>query len=592
MAAQPVRPVFGLIAITLLGVVYFALATLSLLVAFPHSSASPVWPVTGLALAAVLVWGPRVWPGIALGAFAANVATSLSHQMALPVALWSSGIIAMGNTAEALLGAYLVTRFAGGTGTFERAEYVVKFLVAAVLATAASATVGATTLCESGMVPWANYPPVWWTWWSGDMGGALIVTPLLLAWRRAPLRKPSRGRVLEIVVLAAALAAVGRIVFVGGYPVAYLLVPLVLFATFRYGQTGAATMTFLIATIMIAGTILQRGPFVRDTLNNSLLFLQAFVWVFAVMAMVLAAVLSERRADRIQLAEYNRRLEVQIAIVREAELSEEQARRKAEAAAAEAERANRTKSEFLAVMSHELRTPLNAIGGYAELLESGVRGQLTEAQLHDLSRIRRSERHLLRMINDLLNFTKLEAGQVSFNVADVALDAVLREAAEAVALQLSARGLKYTYRCADPTASAYADRDKLQQIITNLLSNAMKFTDSGGEIALECVATDGAIAVVVRDTGRGIAPDKLEEIFAPFVQLDVGHKRTTEGTGLGLAISRDLARAMGGDLTAANGTDCGSVFTLTLLRVGVHDQGPNAALPPGLATAGTAAPGS
>src|ERR1700674_2726181 len=137
-------------------------------------------------------------------------------------------------------------------------------------------------------------------------------------------------------------------------------------------------------------------------------------------------------------------------------------------------------------MSHELRTPLNAIGGYAELLESGVRGPLTEPQMHDLSRIRRSERHLLRMINDLLNFTKLEAGQVSFDVADVALDPALREAAEAVALQLSAKGLRYAYRCSDPTVTARADRDKLQQIITNLLSNAMKFTAPGGEIALEC----------------------------------------------------------------------------------------------------------
>jgi signal transduction histidine kinase len=215
------------------------------------------------------------------------------------------------------------------------------------------------------------------------------------------------------------------------------------------------------------------------------------------------------------------------------------ARREIEAARAEAEAANRAKSEFLAVMSHELRTPLNAIGGYAELMEMGIRGPVTEEQRGDLHRIQQSQRHLLGLINEVLNYARLESGAVHFDVEDI--------------------------RVRDALAVS-ADPDKLRQILLNLLSNAVKFTDRGGRVEVACAAAEGRVQVLVRDTGIGIAADQLERIFEPFVQVRADLTRTAEGTGLGLAISRDLARGMGGDLTAESTVGAGSTFTLTLPR--------------------------
>jgi signal transduction histidine kinase len=236
----------------------------------------------------------------------------------------------------------------------------------------------------------------------------------------------------------------------------------------------------------------------------------------------------------------------------------------AEDATRTAEAANRAKGEFLAVMSHELRTPLNAVGGYAELLAEGVRGPVTDLQREDLGRIQRSQRHLLGLINEILNFTRVEAGQVQYDIADVPVAALVRDAAALVTPQATSKGLTVQVAPAAPGIAVRADGDKVQQILLNLLSNAVKFTPAGGVVALECAVADAQVRFRVRDTGPGIPADKLERVFEPFVQLDQRLTRTSEGIGLGLAISRDLARGMGGDLSAETTPGAGATFTLTL----------------------------
>jgi PAS domain S-box-containing protein len=238
----------------------------------------------------------------------------------------------------------------------------------------------------------------------------------------------------------------------------------------------------------------------------------------------------------------------------------------AQRAREEAEAANRAKNEFLAVMSHELRTPLNAIGGYAQLIELGVRGPISDALRSDVERIRRSQMYLTSLINDVLNFAKIESGHVTVDMVDLSIGMLVNSVRDFVEPQLTKLELEFTVKPCLDDVKVRADEEKVQQILINLLSNALKFTHSGGSITLECVARTHHVDIVVSDTGRGIAPDKLDTIFEPFVQVDRRYKREQEGIGLGLTISRDLARVMGGDLTVSSTPGEGSVFTLTLRR--------------------------
>ncbi|HEX5972030.1 MAG TPA: PAS domain-containing sensor histidine kinase [Gemmatimonadaceae bacterium] len=231
-----------------------------------------------------------------------------------------------------------------------------------------------------------------------------------------------------------------------------------------------------------------------------------------------------------------------------------------------AERASLAKSRFLATMSHELRTPLNAIGGYVDLLELGIRGELREDQLADLERIKLNQRTLLRLINDVLDFAKLESGRFRFTLAPLRVDELLCTLESFVSPLLRKKGLDYHFQECGPDAVAYADGDKVQQIMLNLLSNALKFTDEG-RIAVRCISLADTLEVEVTDTGRGIPPELHETIFEPFVQGEQQLTRTAAGTGLGLAISRELARGMGGDVLVRSRPGRGSTFTLVLPRV-------------------------
>ncbi len=240
------------------------------------------------------------------------------------------------------------------------------------------------------------------------------------------------------------------------------------------------------------------------------------------------------------------------------------AREEAVEAVARAAVADRAKTDFLATMSHELRTPLNAIAGYAELLELGMRGPVTDQQRAAITRIRRSQQHLLGIVNDILTFAKTESGRIPINLEPIDVGSAIEAAHFLVEPMFEANGNVFTAKQERRDMAVVADRERLQQILINLMSNAAKFSAPGGPVTVCAEAREHLIAIAVEDQGKGIHPDKHEAIFEPFMQLSAGLTRTTEGSGLGLAISRDLARLMGGDVTVESEPEKGSVFTLTL----------------------------
>ena len=226
--------------------------------------------------------------------------------------------------------------------------------------------------------------------------------------------------------------------------------------------------------------------------------------------------------------------------------------------------ANRAKGDFLATMSHELRTPLNAIGGYVDLIELGIRGPVTDDQKRDLERVRFNQRHLLSLIGNILDFTRLDAQKLPFDIADVRVDEAVTDVLTAVSPLLDEKELRRECVGCEEPVLARADRARLEQIMINLLSNSIRFTPTGGLITIHLQNRADRVEIVVADSGIGIPREKLGEIFEPFVQIDSGLTRTVGGTGLGLTISRALARGMGGDLTAESDGTTGAKFTLTL----------------------------
>jgi diguanylate cyclase (GGDEF)-like protein len=279
-------------SVGLLAAIYFIVAKLALTLAQVHPSVTPVWPCSGIALAALLLRGNSVWPGIFIGAFAANLVTSGSISTSLA--------IAVGHTAEGLVGAWLVRRFAGGLDVLERTRDFLKFaFLGGLLSTTISATVGVTSLALAGLAAWNDYDSIWMTWWLGNATGMILVMPLLLLWCSKPRFRS--GRTLELVFLIAGLTVVGELVFnldlVPGrrYPLEYVCFPFLVWAAFRFGRRGTVVTALALAVTAMWGTLHQRGPFTGVPPNEALLLLQSFLSVCSIMSLALAVEVRQRR---------------------------------------------------------------------------------------------------------------------------------------------------------------------------------------------------------------------------------------------------------------------------------------------------------
>jgi len=520
-----------------LAAVYFVAGKLGLMLAFLHENASAVWPPAGIALAAVLLFGYRVWPGIFLGAFLANITTAGSVATSLG--------IAAGNTLEALVGVWLVQRFANGRHAFDRPQDVFKYvLLAAFFSTTLSATFGVTSLTLGGFASWNQYAPVWLTWWLGDMVSILIVAPLIFLWAERGLTGFTGRGFFELLLVLALVFVVGQIVFGGwfpsrtkNYPLEYLTVPLLLWAAFRLGRRGTVTAAFVMSGVATVGTLRGFGPFFTGDPNESLLLLQAFMGTMTVMALSLAAIISEQRRAEEALKERTM----------------------------EAQEASRLKSQLLSNVSHELRTPLNSIIGFAHLLLGETYGPLQENQKMPLERVLRNSDELLNLINNLLDFSKIESGKLALELQPVEMVPLLEDVLDGLKPLVEEKSLATRLDLSARIPTIESDPNRIKQVFSNLLSNAIKFTEEGEiRIMLKDRPERGGVEIAVHDTGIGIPAEELPKIFEAFHQVDGTLTREFGGTGLGLAIVKELVDLLKGEIRATSERGKGSTFTLYL----------------------------
>jgi signal transduction histidine kinase/CheY-like chemotaxis protein len=530
--------------IGILTVAYFIAGKLGLMLASLHASASPVWPPAGIALAALLLFGYRAWPAIFVGAFLVNVTTAGN--------VATSFAIATGNTLEALVGAWLVNRFAGGTTAFDRPQGVFKFALAAAFSTIISPAFGVTSLGLAGFADWTNYGAIWLTWWLGDATGDLVFTPLVLLWIVTSKRSWNKKEAAEVGALLLLLVALSWIVFGGwfeissrNYPIAFICGPVVIWMAFRFTQRETATGIFILSAIAVWGTLRGFGPFVEETENQSLLALQSWTAVLTITAMALSAGMAERR--RIE-----EELQQQKSVV---------------------ETANRTKDHFLAMLSHELRTPLTPVISTLESLETEP--TQTQDTRSALTMIRRNIELETQLIDDLLDFTRISRDKMQLRFTPVDAHLAISSVVEICRAEAESKRLQVRLNLRANAHQVAADAAKFQQIIWNLLKNAIKFTPHDGEIVIaSCNPSPELLTISVRDTGIGMEPEVMQRIVDPFEQGNRSFEHRSGGLGLGLAISKSLAQAHSGTLTAqSDGRDRGSTFILSMLTLSPTEVG-------------------
>jgi signal transduction histidine kinase len=521
-----------LVRIVLGAACYAVVARLGLALDAVGGLATLVWPPTGLALAGLVTFGRADWPAVTLGAFVANLWVGASPLVAAG--------IAVGNTLEAVLGAAFVTRAATFRSSLDDLRSVARLVAFAALgSTLVSASGGTLAMVLGHVVSPSRAAQTWLVWWVGDVIGDLVVAPLLLTWTaRGGVVPAGRGAEASLlgVLFALALALVfGREPAAGfaGFREPHLLMPLLIWASVRYGPRGATTATFLASAAAITGTAFGRGSFVRATLHESLLALQSFMAVVAITFLILAALTAERR-----------RL-----LVRE------------RAARAEAEQAAKAREAFLAVASHELRTPLTPLELELEaLLRSVPPGE--DVLRRRLERAKRQSARLVRHVESLLDASRLAAGRFELELEAFDCRVLAREIVAGAENEASRAGSTLTLDVAGTTEGTW-DRHRVGQALSNVVANAIKY-GAGQPIGVSVAGSQDRLEITCSDHGVGIEPNHLASIFERFERP--ASVKGNGGLGLGLYIAREIMRAHGGDISVESTLGAGSIFKLWLPR--------------------------
>ncbi len=528
----------GLVAI---GLIYFALAKGGLALASIHPSATPIWPPTGVALAAVLLWGYRTWPAIFTAAVIANAATAGSVATAIA--------IATGNSLEAVVGVYLINRWSSGCNTFSTPNSVGKFtLICLVIATPISATIGLSSLATAGYIERTNFANAWVTWWLGDVTGALVIAPVIVLWASSPFHAFNRKEFLETVGVLATAAAVGLIAFSplieqtpSRNPLGFLAILPMLWAALRRGPRDTATVALVLAGITIWGTLTGGGPFTTVDLNVSFLLVLMFLISITVPSLLLSADVEVRKKAEESLRHAHMELE-----------------RKVAERTQELELANAAKSRFLAMASHDLRQPLHALGLFVAQLRTPLKsGERTKT----IERIDATRKEMDEMFNSLLDISRLDAGILTPKITEFPIARLLQTIETTFDQATREKGLRLRVRRSD--AWVRSDAMLLERILLNLVSNAVRYTLRGG-IIVGCRRRGEMLRIEVWDSGPGIPEDQKQKIFGEFFQLPGPERNRYGGLGLGLAIVDRLRVLLNHQVDLASTVGRGSRFAILI----------------------------
>ncbi|WP_191058465.1 ATP-binding protein [Geminicoccus harenae] len=515
---------------------YFGAGLLSLMLTETLDDIAAVWFATAILYAALLRHQPRTWICLTILACMADFASGYVNGTDWRTGLANTAIAA----SEALLGAWLIRRFGGPGWSINTARGAVIFALVAILLPVASATAAAAQLFFRGLAPFGI---VWSTWYTSEVLGLLLVVPFVLSWTEPGLwREKMRRSIIEAVLLSCLMAVLAALVFAESLLPTYFTFPLLLLAIFRTGLRGSSLMVIVLAVLAIQFTMAGHGPLLRvfpDADTIELMFaLQLYLAVALLSTLPMAVVLSQREVMISELV----------------------------SAKAAAEAAGRAKSQFLAAMSHEIRTPMTGVLGMADLLAAEP---LEPRQQAYLRAIHTSGQHLLHVINDVLDFSRLESGGVVLEQVDFSVPELLEQVQMIMSSQAAERGLRLSFDLDEHSPPVVrGDPTRLRQVLVNLIGNALKFTSEGGvQVRIgHTPLPDGRIQFRfdVQDTGIGIAEERLEQLFRPFTQADQSISRRFGGSGLGLTICRQLVTAMGGEIGATSVAGRGSRFFFTI----------------------------
>jgi signal transduction histidine kinase len=520
--------------LALVAVAYYISARLGLSLALVHGQVTPVWPPTGIALVAILVFGVRMWPAIALAALAVN----------LPYGPLGAIGITIGNTLAPLTAATLMKR-AGFRLELDRLrDATVIIVLGALVGMAVSATIGSLVL--TGSVPPANFAQTWAVWWTGDAMGVLLVAPFLLSFW--PGRPPmSWSRRVELAALLVAVAIVTFVVFQNAFRLEYLVFPLIMLAAFRFRLRGAAPAALIASGVAVWAAVNGTGPFIEEGLLQKMVTLQVFNVFVALASFVLASYIDTREREEQMSRLYT-----------------------------SARVSNEAKGEFLKVAAHELRSPLSVLSGYLSLMSGGELGDPPTKWVGPLEILAAKTWELNKVMDDLLEVSRLDGDVMLRGRQTIDLRTVVDATVERARPRADLAHGKISVDGPGEPLLVLADGNQLGHVMDNLINNALAYSHRPPRITVASAADGGNAVVHVSDNGVGIPEDQLDIVFEPFRRGQQAGFEEVPGTGLGLYISRELAVAHGGSLTLERSVvGEGSTFTLTL-PIAVTEASPRA----------------